>query len=45
MAYSEKGGKVAQYVKPNEFAFLMHVEAMEGFEEFALGANLSWESA
>ena len=43
MAFSETAGKVTQYVKPGEFVFMMHVEALEGFEEFALGAKVSWE--
>ena len=45
MAFSEPAGKVTQYIKPGEFVFLMHVEALEGFDDFALGAKVQWEQA
>ena len=36
MVFTEDGGKATRYVRPGEFAFLMHVEAAEGAEEFTL---------
>lgn len=38
MVFSEPGGKITKLVKPSEFVFFQHVEALEGAEEFALGS-------
>lgn len=45
MAFGDKTGKVTQYLKPGEFTFMLHAEAIEGFEDFALGAKVTWENA